>query len=70
MIRWCSKKISRVVPSTSAAESLAMMTAAVETAYYYKKIIERIVGLKDALKIVCFSDSRALVDHLVLQRKR
>ena len=68
VIRWCSKKISRVVPSTLAAESLAMMTA-VETAYYYKEIIERIFGLKDALKIVCFSDSRSLVDHLGSTKK-
>ena len=68
VIRWCSKKISRVVPSTFAAESLAMMTA-VETAYYYKEIIEKIFGLKDAIKIVCFSDSRSLVDHLDSTKK-
>ena len=62
MIRWCSKKISGAVPSTLAAESLAMMSA-VETAYYHKGIIERIFGLKDAQKIVCFSVSRSLVDQ-------
>ena len=68
VIRWCSKKISRVVPSTLAAESLAMLTA-VETAYYYKKIIEKIFGLENELKIVCYSDSKSLVEHLASTKK-
>jgi len=68
IIRWSSKKITRVVSSTLAAESLACLTA-VETAFYYKEIIERIIGVKDVLKIVCFSDNRSLVEHLDSSKK-
>ena len=40
ILRWCSKKISRVVHSTISAEVIAAKNA-METTYYYKKFIER-----------------------------
>ena len=63
VLRWCSKKVSRVVKSTIAAECLALLNA-VETGYYLKKLIEDIMGFDNDLKVVCFCDNKSIVDNL------
>ena len=63
IIRWCSKKIDRVIHSTLASESAALLTA-VETANYFRKLIEDIFKVTKTIKVICYSDNRSLVQHL------
>ena len=63
-ISWQSKRIKRVVKSTLAAETLAMVDAA-EAAIYYRKFMLDILGLTDSVKmfpIVCYTDNSSLYD--------
>ena len=61
-IMWKSKKIRRVVHSTLAAETLALVDLA-ESAYYIVKILEDI-GVARDISVKCFVDNKSLVDSL------
>ena len=60
-IAWQSQKVKRVVKSTHAAETLALVDAA-EASIYYKSFIQEILGTKrpDRLPILCKTDSAAV----------
>ena len=66
-IMWKSRKIRRVVGSTLAAETLALVEVA-ESAYYLRKILEDI-GMEGNIPIKCFVDNRSLVDALRSMKK-
>ena len=60
-IYWQARKIRRVVKSTIAAETLALLDCA-EAAVYIANILCEITG--NALKIYCLVDNKSLVDSL------
>ena len=63
-ISWQSKRIKRVVKSTLAAETLAMVDAA-EAAVYYRKFLLDLLGLCDSIRvvpIVCCTDNSSMYD--------
>ena len=63
-LSWQSRKIKRVVKSTHAAETLAMVDA-MEAAFYYRKFLLEILQMKDSVSnfpITCKTDNRALYD--------
>ena len=61
-VMWKSRKIRRVVGSTLAAETLALVEVA-ESAYYLGKILED-MGIYDRVPIKCFVDNKSLVESL------
>ena len=61
-ILWKSRKIRRIVKSTLAAETMALLEAA-ESAYYIGKMIEDI-GIASEVPVMCYVDNRSLVDAL------
>ena len=61
-IMWKSRKVRRVVKSTLAAETLALLDAA-ESAVYIRRILEDI-GLDSTVPIRCLVDNKSLVDAL------
>ena len=61
-IYWQSRKIRRVVKSTLAAETLALLECA-ETAFFIAKIISDLVNIPPP-KIFCHVDNQSLVDAL------
>ena len=61
-LSWQSRRLRRVVKSTLAAETLALVEGA-EAAVYLKTIIEEIVGC-DKLKVQCYVDNKSLVEAL------
>ena len=61
-LMWKSRKVRRVVKSTLAAETLALLDAA-ESAFYIRKILEDI-GLERTVPIRCLVDNKSLVDAL------
>ena len=63
IIKWQSKKISRVVKSTLAAEALALLDGA-ENAYYIKRLMEDILGKDTDINVHCISDNKSLVDSV------
>ena len=63
IVKWQSRKISRVIKSTLAAEALALLEGA-ENAYYIKRLIEDILGTKTNIHVHCISDNRSLVDAI------
>ena len=62
-LAWQSQKVKRVVKSTQAAETLAMVDAA-EASVYYRSFLLELTGLKDKddklFPIHCKTDSAAL----------
>ena len=62
ILRWQSKKISRICKSTIAAETISLLEA-VETAYFLKLLFEDITG-RSGMDIICYSDNKSLVQHL------
>ena len=68
-ITWCSKKIQRVVNSTLAAETMALMNG-IKDALYVKAVLLEMIGDVSLLEIECYVDNKGLVDavhstHLV-----
>ena len=61
-IFWQSRKLKRVVKSTLAAETLALVEGA-EVSYYIASIIKEVTKIKD-VPINCFVDNKSLVDAL------
>ena len=61
-IFWQSRKIKRVVKSTLAAETLALVEGA-EVSFYIASIIKEVTKIKD-VPIHCFVDNKSLVDAL------
>lgn len=61
-IYWQSRRIRRVVKSTLAAETLALLDCA-EAAVYLVRILDEITGCGN-LKVKCYVDSKSLVDTL------
>ena len=59
---WRSRKLRRVVKSTFAAETMALLEGA-ETAVYLASILEEITGCKK-IPITCLVDNKSLVDAL------
>ena len=66
-IMWKSRKIGRVVRSTLAAETMALIEVA-ESAYYIGKILEDI-GIDKEIPVKCFVDNKSLVDALRSMKK-
>ena len=58
---WQSRKVRRVVKSTLAAETLALLEAA-EAAVFLSRIVQEITGLE--LQIFCKVDNKGLVDSV------
>ena len=64
LVSWQSRKVRRVVKSTLAAETLALLDAA-EAGIYLASMVTEILNLKDNSPIVrCFVDSKSLVESL------
>ena len=65
ILKWQSKKISRVVKSSLAAETLSLLEAA-ETAFYLKQLFLNMLSKEgnNDLKIVCYTDNKSIVDHV------
>ena len=63
VLKWCSKKIARVVKSSKAAETLALLETA-DDAFFLKKIIESTLGIPDSIEVICFTDNMSIVDHV------
>ena len=61
-IFWQTRKLRRVVKSTLAAETMALLEGA-EASVYIAKIIGSII-LKPGLKVNCYVDNKSLVDAL------
>ena len=59
---WRSRKLRRVVKSTFAAETMALLEGA-ETAVYLARILEEITGC-EKIPITCLVDNKSLVDAL------
>ena len=59
---WRSRKIARVVKSTLAAETLALVEGA-ETASYIASIIKEVARIEQ-IQIHCYVDNKSLVDAL------
>ena len=59
LISWQSKRIKRVVKSTLAAESLALLEAA-QASVYIRHMISEVLGIKPVIK--CYVDNRSLVE--------
>ena len=64
-LKWQSKKISRVIKSTLAAETLALLEGA-ENAYFVKQLMVGILGLGKVadIGIHCLTDNKSLVDSV------
>ena len=60
-LAWQSKKVRRVVKSSLAAETLALLDVA-EAGVYLATLLTEITGLKPVVK--CFVDNKSLVDNL------
>ena len=63
-IAWQSRRIRRVVKSTLAAETLAMVDLA-EACVFYRKLLLELLNLKDAkenIPIICKTDNSSLFD--------
>ena len=63
IIKWVSKKISRVVKSTLAAETLALMEAA-QNAFFIKCLLESMLNIGNTYEIFCLCDNQSLVEHV------
>ena len=61
-IFWQSRKLKRVIQSTLAAETLALVEGA-ETSFYIASILKEVTKIKE-MKIHCYVDSKSLVDAL------
>ena len=61
-IYWRSRKLRRIVKSTFASETMALLEGA-ETAVYLASIIKEITGCEE-LPITCLVDNKSLVDAL------
>jgi hypothetical protein len=61
-VSWQSRKLRRVVKSTLAAETLALLDCA-EAAVYLASILSEVMG-KPKMKIQCYVDNKSLVDAL------
>lgn len=65
-IAWQSKRIRRVVKSTLAAETLAMVDMS-EACLFYRKLLLELLHLKDEtenIKIICKTDNSCLYDSV------
>ena len=63
ILKWQSKKISRVIKSTLAAETLALLEGA-ENAYFVKQLMVGILGKVADIGIHCLTDNKSLVDSV------
>ena len=63
VIKWASKKISRVVKSTLAAETLALIEAA-QNAFFIKCLLEAMLCIGNTFKIFCLCDNHSIVEHV------
>jgi len=66
-IYWRSRKVRRIVKSTFAAETMALLEGA-ETAVYLASIIKEITGCEE-MPITCIVDNKSLVDALQSSNK-
>ena len=66
-IYWESRKIRRVVKSTLAAETLALLDCA-ETAVYIRRIFQELCKCDD-IPINCYIDNKSLFDALMSKKK-
>ena len=65
-IFWESRRVRRVVKSTLAAETLALVDCA-ETAIYVKQIICELLNERN-LPIICYTDNKSLTDSLASRK--
>ena len=66
-IFWQSRKIDRVVNSTLAAETMALVEGA-GTAVYMAGILKQLIGNVD-VKILCYTDNKSLVESLLSSKQ-
>ena len=59
---WHTRKLRRVVKSTLAAETMALLDGA-ETGFYLRKVLEEVLGLKK-ITVSCITDNKSLVESL------
>ena len=64
---WHTRKLRRVVKSTLAAETMALLEGA-ETGLYLGKILEEVLGLK-IITVSCITDNKSLVESLYSTKK-
>ena len=62
-IEWTSKKLERVTKSPLASETAAMADAA-DAGWLAANMLKEIFCLTHLPKIICYSDSKSLKDHL------
>ena len=66
-IKWQSKKISRIVKSTIAAECLSLLEG-IENAFCLKRFLELIYKHKNKFDIFCYTDNKSLVENIYSSR--
>ena len=63
-LTWQANKIKRVVRSTIAAETLSLQDG-LESSYYYRRIIEDILGLEhQTIPIIAYVDNKSVVESV------
>ena len=67
-IAWSAYIIKRVVRSTLAAETLSLQEG-LETGYYYREMLEDILGQERNFKIEAFVDNRGVIEAILSIRQ-
>ena len=67
-VNWKAHKIKRVVRSTLAAETLSLQEG-LETAYYYRQMVEEILGLESkTIPIEAYIDNKSVIEAILSTR--
>ena len=67
-VTWNAHKIKRVVRSTLAAETLSLQEG-LETAYYYRQMVEEILGLESkTIPIEAYIDNKSVIEAILSTR--
>ena len=63
LLSWQSRKVKRVVTSTLAAETLALLDSA-EREIYLANLVTELMNLRNCSIVKCFVENKSLVDSL------
>ena len=67
-VTWNAHKIKRVIRSTLAAETLSLQEG-LETAYYYRQMVEEILGLESkTIPIEAYIDNKSVIEAILSTR--
>ena len=67
-VTWNAHKIKRVVRSTLAAETLSLQEG-LETAFYYRQMVEEIIGLESkTIPIQAYIDNKSVIEAILSTR--